>query len=271
MPAGCAPRPSVPPRPQTGLCRDTPDHGRAASVEPVRIATWNVNSVIARLPRLVDWLGIAEPDVLCLQELKTARVPDRRGVRARLRGGDALDRAVERRWHPVPGRHRVGPRRVARRAGLPARGRDAGSDRAAGSRRHLWRSAALVGVRAERARGRPCALRLQAAVAGRAAGHRRRGTAVPRAVRRRRRLQHRADRRRRMGRQGGARRDPHQRARAGGAGPAARVGAARCRAAGVEARHPVHVLGLPGRHVPQEHGHAHRPRLRVGRAGRRGH
>jgi exodeoxyribonuclease-3 len=38
----------------------------------VRIATWNVNSVIARLPRLLDWLGTAEPDVLCLQEIKCA-------------------------------------------------------------------------------------------------------------------------------------------------------------------------------------------------------
>jgi exodeoxyribonuclease-3 len=37
----------------------------------VRIATWNVNSVMVRVPRLVEWLGIAEPDVLCLQELKT--------------------------------------------------------------------------------------------------------------------------------------------------------------------------------------------------------
>jgi exodeoxyribonuclease-3 len=37
----------------------------------VRIATWNVNSVTARLPRLLDWLGTAEPDVLCLQEIKT--------------------------------------------------------------------------------------------------------------------------------------------------------------------------------------------------------
>jgi exodeoxyribonuclease-3 len=37
----------------------------------VRIATWNVNSVLARLPRLIDWLGVVEPDVLCLQELKT--------------------------------------------------------------------------------------------------------------------------------------------------------------------------------------------------------
>ncbi len=37
----------------------------------MRIATWNVNSVIARTPRLLDWLGTAEPDVLCLQEIKT--------------------------------------------------------------------------------------------------------------------------------------------------------------------------------------------------------
>ena len=38
----------------------------------MRIATWNVNSVVARLPKLLDWLGRAEPDVVCLQELKTS-------------------------------------------------------------------------------------------------------------------------------------------------------------------------------------------------------
>jgi len=38
----------------------------------VRIATWNVNSVLARLPRLLDWLRAAAPDVVCLQETKTA-------------------------------------------------------------------------------------------------------------------------------------------------------------------------------------------------------
>jgi exodeoxyribonuclease-3 len=37
----------------------------------MRIATWNVNSVSARLPRLLGWLESATPDVLCLQELKT--------------------------------------------------------------------------------------------------------------------------------------------------------------------------------------------------------
>jgi exodeoxyribonuclease-3 len=36
----------------------------------VRIATWNVNSVGARLPRLNEWLELASPDVLCLQETK---------------------------------------------------------------------------------------------------------------------------------------------------------------------------------------------------------
>ncbi|WP_153031422.1 exodeoxyribonuclease III [Amycolatopsis sp. YIM 10] len=36
----------------------------------MRIATWNVNSVGARLPRLLAWLESNQPDVLCLQELK---------------------------------------------------------------------------------------------------------------------------------------------------------------------------------------------------------
>ena len=37
----------------------------------MRVATWNVNSVKARLPRLLEWLDEAKPDVLCLQEIKT--------------------------------------------------------------------------------------------------------------------------------------------------------------------------------------------------------
>ncbi|HSL57473.1 MAG TPA: exodeoxyribonuclease III [Acidimicrobiales bacterium] len=38
----------------------------------MRIATWNVNSLKARLPRVEDWLTQVQPDVLCLQETKTA-------------------------------------------------------------------------------------------------------------------------------------------------------------------------------------------------------
>jgi exodeoxyribonuclease III len=39
---------------------------------PVRIATWNVNSVKQRLPRLLPWLDERRPDVVCLQETKLA-------------------------------------------------------------------------------------------------------------------------------------------------------------------------------------------------------
>ncbi|WP_417517851.1 exodeoxyribonuclease III [Minwuia sp.] len=36
----------------------------------MRIATWNVNSIKARLPRVTGWLSAFKPDVVCLQELK---------------------------------------------------------------------------------------------------------------------------------------------------------------------------------------------------------
>ncbi|RLK60508.1 exodeoxyribonuclease-3 [Actinokineospora cianjurensis] len=38
----------------------------------VRVATWNVNSVKQRLPRLLPWLDERSPDVVCLQETKLA-------------------------------------------------------------------------------------------------------------------------------------------------------------------------------------------------------
>ncbi|MCP4960571.1 MAG: exodeoxyribonuclease III [Actinomycetia bacterium] len=38
----------------------------------MRLATWNVNSLNARLERVDEWLGYASPDVLCLQETKMA-------------------------------------------------------------------------------------------------------------------------------------------------------------------------------------------------------
>ncbi|HMC68454.1 MAG TPA: endonuclease/exonuclease/phosphatase family protein, partial [Mycobacteriales bacterium] len=36
----------------------------------MRIATWNVNSVKQRVPRLLPWLDERKPDVVCLQETK---------------------------------------------------------------------------------------------------------------------------------------------------------------------------------------------------------
>jgi exodeoxyribonuclease III len=38
----------------------------------VRLATWNVNSVKQRVPRLLPWLDERQPDVVCLQETKLA-------------------------------------------------------------------------------------------------------------------------------------------------------------------------------------------------------
>lgn len=37
---------------------------------PVKIATFNINNVNKRLPNLLAWLRSAEPDIVCLQELK---------------------------------------------------------------------------------------------------------------------------------------------------------------------------------------------------------
>jgi exodeoxyribonuclease-3 len=37
----------------------------------MKVVSWNVNSVVARRERLLAWLGKHQPDVLCLQELKS--------------------------------------------------------------------------------------------------------------------------------------------------------------------------------------------------------
>lgn len=38
----------------------------------MKIATYNVNGIKARLPRLIEWLTETQPDVVCLQELKSS-------------------------------------------------------------------------------------------------------------------------------------------------------------------------------------------------------
>jgi exodeoxyribonuclease-3 len=45
----------------------------------MKLATWNVNSLNVRLPRVLAWLAAAQPDVLCLQETKMedAKFPHR--------------------------------------------------------------------------------------------------------------------------------------------------------------------------------------------------
>ena len=38
----------------------------------MKIATFNVNGINSRLPRLLEWLGEDQPDIACLQEIKTS-------------------------------------------------------------------------------------------------------------------------------------------------------------------------------------------------------
>ena len=38
----------------------------------IRLATWNINSLKVRMPRVEQWLAEVEPDIVCLQETKVA-------------------------------------------------------------------------------------------------------------------------------------------------------------------------------------------------------
>jgi exodeoxyribonuclease-3 len=72
----------------------------------VRIATWNVNSLNVRLPRVEEWLGLQQPDVLCLQETKQS---DEKFPAAALRalGYESIHHG-EGRWNGVAIMSRVG-------------------------------------------------------------------------------------------------------------------------------------------------------------------
>lgn len=85
----------------------------------MRVATWNINSLNARLERLLAWLETAAPDVVCLQEIKcaTASVPtgpiEQAGYEVAANG--------DGRWNGVAILSKVGVDRVERDlAGQPA-------------------------------------------------------------------------------------------------------------------------------------------------------
>lgn len=81
----------------------------------MRIATWNVNSITARLPRLLQWLSETHPDVACLQETKVA--DDAFPVQAVGEIGYAVAAHGDGRWNGVAVLSRVGLRDIVR--GLP--------------------------------------------------------------------------------------------------------------------------------------------------------
>ena len=84
----------------------------------MRIATWNVNSVKQRVPRLLPWLDERRPDVVCLQETKLAD-----DAFAALLGDELSGRGYEvaahgvAQWNGVAILSRVGLEDVVR--GLP--------------------------------------------------------------------------------------------------------------------------------------------------------
>ncbi|HEY1917507.1 MAG TPA: exodeoxyribonuclease III [Streptosporangiaceae bacterium] len=84
----------------------------------MRIATWNVNSVKQRQPRLLAWLDERQPDVVCLQETKMAD-----DAFTELLGGDLAGRGYEialygePRWNGVAILSRAGLADVVR--GIP--------------------------------------------------------------------------------------------------------------------------------------------------------
>ncbi len=72
----------------------------------MRIATWNVNSLTARLPRVEEWIEYARPDVLCLQETKQADTVFPHGAFAAL--GYESAHHGDGRWNGVAIVSRVG-------------------------------------------------------------------------------------------------------------------------------------------------------------------
>jgi exodeoxyribonuclease-3 len=95
----------------------------------VRIATWNVNSLKARLEKVVGWLERARPDVLLMQETKLADTDVPGDVFGR--AGYALAHHGEGRWNGVAIASRCGLEDVVTNFGeprLPARTDDAGDD-----------------------------------------------------------------------------------------------------------------------------------------------
>ena len=75
----------------------------------MRLATWNVNSVRSRLPRLLPWLDTRAPDVVCLQETKLpADAFDELVGPALIERGYAVAHHGDGRWNGVAIASRVG-------------------------------------------------------------------------------------------------------------------------------------------------------------------
>src|SRR5690606_14314494 len=82
----------------------------------MKIATYNVNGINGRLPVLLRWLGEAQPDVVCLQELKAP--DDKFPAKALAKLGYDASSHGQPRWNGVGSLSCVGEIHETRR-GLP--------------------------------------------------------------------------------------------------------------------------------------------------------
>ena len=84
----------------------------------MRVATWNVNSIKQRLPRLLPWLDERQPDVVCLQETKLTDEAFEQLLEGELaQRGYALALHGEAQWNGVAILSRSGLEHVV--AGIP--------------------------------------------------------------------------------------------------------------------------------------------------------
>ena len=83
----------------------------------MRLATWNVNSLGARMPRVTEWLELQKPDILCMQETKQAddKFPEREFAEL----GYESAHYGDGRWNGVAILSRVGIGDVTRGFGTP--------------------------------------------------------------------------------------------------------------------------------------------------------
>ena len=137
------------------------------------IATWNVNSLNARMPRVEEWLEQVQPDVLCLQETKMSDAQFPAMDFQRL-GYDSVHHG-QGRWNGVAILSKVGIED-------PVYGFEDG-DEPDPDARIVWaplrRCAGLLGVRAQRPGARRRPLPVQARLAGAAAARARRSATRP--------------------------------------------------------------------------------------------
>ena len=234
----------------------------------MRIATWNVNSLKARLPRVEEFLGYADVDVLCLQETKLSdkTFPALHVLGPRLRVGAQRTGPVERRRDPVARRDRRTSttdsttrtsiptkatrgsltadvrRRAASSSVYVPNGREVGTEFY--DRKLVWLATLHDWLAAKHTPDDPLVIA--------------------------RRLQRRTRGPRRLGPEGVRRRDPRHRPERDGGRAARASGAWRtCSGACIPTHDRLYtLLGLPRRRLPPAPRHAHRPRARD-EAGRR--